>query len=167
MTSDIMTEDIMTTDLSDAHEGALRYLAPGYQDFGGRLRFHGPAKTLLTFEDNTKVRAAVETAGEGRVLVVDGGGSMNCALFGGNLAKLAADNGWAGILIHGCVRDQGELKAEAVGIKALASHPKKSEKRDLGTFDEVLEFSGVTIRPGDYIYADEDGVVIAETALSV
>jgi regulator of ribonuclease activity A len=162
-----MTQDIMTTDLSDAHAGALQYLAPTYRDFGGRVRFHGPAKTLLTFEDNTKVRAAVQTAGEGRVLVVDGGGAMECALFGGNLAKLAADNGWAGIVIHGCVRDQAELKAEAVGIKALASHPKKSEKRDLGTYDEVLTFSGVTIRPGDYIYADEDGVVISAEALSV
>ena len=86
-------QEFMTTDLSDAHSDTnegLRYLAPGYQDFGGRLRFYGQAKTLVTFEDNTKVRAAVETPGEGRVLVVDGGGSMRCALFGGNLAKLAA-----------------------------------------------------------------------------
>lgn len=159
-----MTE-FMTTDLSDAHEG-LRYLAPVYQDFGGRMRFHGPAKTLVTFDDNTKVRAAVEMAGEGRVLVVDGGGSMNCALFGGNLAKLAAQNGWAGIIIHGCVRDRAELKAEAVGIKALASHPKKSLKRDLGSFDVSLRFSGVTIHPGDWIYADEDGVIVADRELS-
>lgn len=158
--------DMMTTDLSDAYEG-LRYLAPGYQDFGGKKRFHGPAKTLVTFEDNTKLRAAVETAGEGRVLVVDGGGSMNCALFGGNLAKLAADNGWAGILIHGCVRDRAELAAEAVGIKALAAHPKKSLKRNLGTYDVSLRFSGVTIHPGDWIYADEDGVVISDGELSL
>ncbi len=155
----------MTTDLSDAHDG-LRYLAPGYQDFGGKIRFHGQAKTLLTFEDNTKVRAAVEQAGEGRVLVVDGGGSMNCALFGGNLAKLAADNGWAGIIIHGCVRDRAELAAEAVGIKALASHPKKSQKRDLGTYDVTLKFSGVTVHPGDWIYADEDGVLISAKPLA-
>ena len=159
--------DLMTTDLSDAHEGRLRYLAPGYQDFGGRVRFHGVAKTLVTFEDNTKIRAAVETPGEGRVLVVDGGGSMTCALFGGNLAKLAADNGWAGVIIHGCVRDRAELKAEAVGIKALASHPKKSNKRDLGSYDVSLNFSGVTIHPGDWIYADEDGVVISDRELSV
>lgn len=156
--------DFMTSDLSDAYEG-LRHLAPGYQDFGGRLRFHGRAKTLVTFEDNRKLRVAVETQGEGRVLVVDGGGSMNCALFGGNLAKLAADNGWAGILIHGCVRDRAELAAAAVGIKALASHPKKSLKRDLGSFDVRLRFSGVTINPGDWIYADEDGVVISDREL--
>lgn len=160
--------DMMTTDLSDAHaDKGLRYLAPDYQDFGGKTRFHGPAKTLVTFEDNTKLRAAVEMPGGGRVLVVDGGGSMNCALFGGNLAKLAAQNGWAGILIHGCVRDRAELAAEAVGVKALASHPKKTEKRNLGTFDVSLRFSGVTIHPGDWIYADEDGVVISDRELTL
>ncbi len=154
----------MTTDLSDAHDG-LRYLAPGYQDFGGKIRFHGQVKTLVTYEDNTKLRAAVEQAGEGRVLVIDGGGSMKCALFGGNLAKLAADNGWAGIIIHGCVRDRAELAAEAIGIKALASHPKKSQKRDLGTYDVSLHFSGVTIHSDDWIYADEDGVIISDRRL--
>ena len=158
--------EFMTTDLSDAHQG-LRYLAPGYQDFGGTVRFHGVVKTLVTFEDNTKIRAAVEQKGEGRVLVVDGGGSMNCALFGGNLAKLAAQNGWAGIIIHGCVRDRAELAAENIGIKALASHPKKSEKRDLGTYNVTVKFSGVTIYPGDWIYADEDGVIISKQSLSV
>ena len=156
--------EFMTTDLSDAHED-VRYLAPGYQDFGGKTRFHGPARTLLTFEDNTKLRAAVEQVGNGQVLVVDGGGSMNCALFGGNLAKLAAQNGWAGIIIHGCVRDRAELAAEAVGIKALASHPKKSLKRDLGSFDMSLNFSGVTVHPGDWIYADEDGVLVSPCKL--
>ena len=161
-----MTDPLMTTDLSDAHDGKLRHLAPGYQDFGGRLRFHGPVKTLVTFEDNSKVRAAVEQPGDGRVLVVDGGGSMDCALFGGNLAKLAAENGWAGIIIHGCVRDRAELAGEQVGIKALASHPKKSLKRDLGTYDVSLSFSGVTVHPGDWAYADEDGVVFAAGPLA-
>lgn len=157
--------EFMTTDLSDAHEG-VRYLPPLYRDFGGKIRFHGRAKTLLTFDDNTKLRAAVEQKGAGRVLVVDGGGSMNCALFGGNLAKLAAENGWAGIIIHGCVRDRAELAGEAVGIKALASHPKKSLKRDLGSYDVSLNFSGVTIHPDDWIYADEDGVIISEKPLA-
>lgn len=156
-----------TTDLSDKYDGDLRHLAPGYQDYGGRFRFHGPVKTLLTQDDNTKVRAAVEQAGDGHVLVVDGGGSMQCALFGGNLAQLAAQNGWAGIVIHGCVRDRAELAAEAVGIKALASHPKKSQKNDGGTYDVPLTFGGVTIAPGDWLYADEDGVLIADQALSL
>ena len=165
--ADTMSEtEFMITDLSDAHEG-LRYLAPGYQDFGGTIRFHGQAKTLVTYEDNTKIRAAVEQPGDGRVLVVDGGGSMNCALFGGNLAKLAAQNGWAGIIINGCVRDRAELAAEAVGIKALASHPKKSAKRDLGSYDVTVKFAGVSIHAGDWIYADEDGVIISNRSLSV
>jgi regulator of ribonuclease activity A len=161
--------EFMTTDLSDAYDGksvGLRHLVAGYQDFGGKTRFYGPVKTLLTFEDNTKLRAAVEQKGEGRVLVVDGGGSMNCALFGGNLAKLAADNGWAGVIIHGCVRDRTELAAQAVGIKALASHPKKSLKRDLGSYDVRLNFSGITIHPGDWVYADEDGVIVSDRQLS-
>ncbi|MBL6642924.1 MAG: ribonuclease E activity regulator RraA [PS1 clade bacterium] len=158
----------MTTDLSDAYEGKarLRYLPPTYRDFGGRTRFHGRAKTLVTFEDNTKLRAAVEMAGESRVLVVDGGGSMNCALFGGNLAALAAENGWAGVIINGCVRDRAELAGENVGIKALASHPRKSQKRGLGSFDVALRFSGVTVHPDDWIYADEDGVIISDTELT-
>ena len=156
-----------TTDLSDAYDGELYHLAPGYSDFGGRVRFHGPVKTLLTDNDNTKLRAAVEQAGEGRVLVVDGGGSMSCALFGGKLAQLAAQNGWAGIVIHGCVRDRAELAAENVGIKALASHPKKSQKNDGGTYDVALTFGGVTVQPGDWLYADEDGVLICAQALSL
>ncbi len=161
-----MKNGFATTDLSDTHAGKLRYLPPVFQDFGGRMRFHGGVKTLVTFEDNTKVRAAVETPGEGRVLVVDGGGSMNCALFGGNLAKLAADNGWAGVVINGCVRDRAELAAEAVGIKALGSHPKKSQKRDLGTYDVPLSFGGVSITPGDWLYGDEDGIIIADGELT-
>ena len=97
-----------------------------FHSFGGVTRFCGPVKTLLAFEDNTKVRAAVEGDGAGQVLVVNGGASQRCALFGGNLAKLAADNGWAGIIINGCVRDTAELAAEKVGIKALGVHPRKA-----------------------------------------
>ncbi|MGI9440312.1 MAG: ribonuclease E activity regulator RraA [Parvibaculales bacterium] len=159
--------EFATTDLSDAHASALCYLPPIFHNFGGRVRFHGAVQTLLTFEDNTKLRAAMETPGAGRVLVVDGGGSMNCALFGGNLAKLGAENGWAGVVIHGCVRDCSELAAEHIGIKALASHPKKSQKRDLGSYDVALAFCGITIHSGNYLYADEDGIIIAETKLKL
>jgi len=159
--------DFATTDLSDATNGTLRHLAPIFQDFGGRTRFSGPVTTLLTFEDNSKLRAAVETPGAGRVLVVDGGGSMRCALFGGNLAALAAKNGWAGVVINGCVRDRAELSAANVGIKALAAHPKKSHKRDLGTYDVPLQFGGVKIYPGDSLYADEDGILIANAPLTL
>lgn len=158
--------DFATTDLSDAAGGKLRYVAPTFHDFGGIIRFSGQIKTLATFEDNSKVREAVETQGHGQVLVVDGGASMQCALFGGNLATLAADNGWAGLVINGCVRDCAELKAAKIGIKALAAHPKKSEKRGLGTYDVRLFFGGVVIHAGDWLYADEDGIIISATPLS-
>jgi regulator of ribonuclease activity A len=163
--------DFATTDLSDAYADApdagLRHLDPVFFDFGGKHAFHGPVVTLATFEDNTKVREAVESEGAGRVLVVDGGGSKRCALFGGNLAQLAAKNGWAGVVVNGCVRDRGELEAEAVGVKALAAHPKKSVKRGLGDFDVPVTFAGVTISPGDYLYADRDGIIVAAKELSL
>lgn len=158
-----------TTDLSDAYSedetAFLRHLEPVFQDYGGRSRFHGPVVTLATFEDNTKVREAVEGPGEGRVLVVDGGGSTRCALFGGNLAQLAAKNGWAGIVIHGCVRDRDELEAEDVGIKALGAHPRKSQKRGAGSFGVPVSFAGQAIKPGDWLYADRDGVIVAAREL--
>ena len=153
------------TDLCDAHGDAVRVAAPGYADFGGALRFSGPVHTLSLFEDNSLVREALESPGEGRVLVVDGGGSLRCALVGGQLGALAADNGWAGIVVHGCVRDRQELAACAAGIKALASHPRRSEKRGAGRVGETLRFAGVEVRPGDHLYADEDGWMVADGPL--
>ncbi len=153
-----------TTDLSDAHPD-IQHGEPVFRDFGGTLAFSGPIATLKTFEDNSKVRAALETAGNGRVLVVDGGGSLRCALFGGNLAELAAKNGWAGVVINGCVRDTGEIGAAQVGVKALAAHPKRSERRGLGDVDVAVSFAGVTFRPGEWLYADADGIVVSATKL--
>jgi regulator of ribonuclease activity A len=156
-----------TTDLSDKYEGKLRYLAPGFRDFGGKTHFSGPVVTLTTFEDNSKVRQAVEGPGNGCVLVVDGGASMNCALFGGNLATLAEKNNWSGILINGCARDSAELIEAQIGIKALALHPKKSEKRDLGSFGLPVHIGGIIIRPNDWLYADPDGVIVADRPLEL
>jgi regulator of ribonuclease activity A len=154
-----------TTDLSDAHPEA-QVADPVFRDFGGKVAFHGPAKTLKVFEDNAMVRSTLETPGEGRVLVVDGGGSMRCALVGGQLGELAVKNNWAGILVNGCVRDTGELTEQAVGIKALAVHPKKSEKGlHTGKSDVVVRFANLTIRPGAFVYADRDGVIVGEKAL--
>ena len=158
--------DYATTDLSDAANGNLRHLAPIFSDFGGRVRFSGPVTTLVTFEDNTKIRAAVETAGEGRVLVVDGGGSMNCALFGGNLAALAAENGWAGIVINGCVRDRAELQAANVGIKALAAHPKKAIKATLALMMCRCRLAGSRFIPAT-AFTPMNGILIADHPLSL
>lgn len=156
---------LATTDLSDAHPEA-RVLSPVFRDFGGVSAFHGRAVTLKVFEDNALVRATLETPGDGRVLVVDGGGSLRCALIGGQLAELARRNGWAGILVNGCVRDLAELALQAIGIKALAAHPRKSEKGlHTGHSGRVLEFAGCRIAPQDWVYADIDGVLVSPERL--
>ncbi|MEQ9518601.1 MAG: ribonuclease E activity regulator RraA [Parvibaculum sp.] len=161
-----MTQSPATTDLSDAHDGIVRHADPIFHDYGGRAAFHGPITTLRLFEDNALVRAAVEGPGAGRVLVVDGGGSKRCALFGGNLAQLAAKNGWAGVIVFGCVRDRDELEAEPVGVKALGHHPKKSVKQGQGAVDVAVTFAGITFAPGDWLYADRDGIITSPHALT-
>jgi regulator of ribonuclease activity A len=158
-----------TCDLCDAHEedtsGAFRVLPPVFRDFGKAGRFAGPVATLRCIEDNSRVREAVNSPGEGRVLVVDGGGSMRRALVGGNLAVAAARNGWAGIVVDGSVRDAAELAKAGIGIKALALIPMRSVKRGEGQRDLPVEIQGVPVRPGDWLYADEDGIVVSSTSL--
>lgn len=154
-----------TADLSDAHPEA-QVCAPIFQDYGGKRAFHGPIATVKVFEDNALVRATLETPGAGRVLVVDGGGSMRCALVGGMLGELALKNGWAGIVVYGCVRDTAELAAQDVGVKALATHPRKSDKGlHTGHADRVVEFAGTRFRPGSWLYADADGIVVGDAPL--
>lgn len=158
---------IATADLCDAHAD-LPVCAPVFHDFGGAVAFHGPIATLKVFEDNALVRATLEQAGQGRVLVVDGGGSLRCALVGGQLGALAAKNGWAGLVVHGCVRDRAELAAQAVGVKALAAHPRQSEKGlHSGHAERVVEFAGVRFAPGAWLYADIDGIVVSEHAIHI
>jgi regulator of ribonuclease activity A len=159
-----------TCDLCDAHEdkianGSLQALPPVYRHFGKRRRFAGPARTLKVFEDNALVRSTLETPGEGKVLVVDGGGSLRSALVGGNLAKLAENNGWAGIIVHGCVRDTLELNDCEVGLQALGTIPRRSARKGIGEKDLVVNISGVIVHPGDMIYADEDGVIVCRERL--
>jgi len=153
-----------TCDLCDAHKhddgGAFRVLPPVWRDFGGVKRFAGAVSTVKCFEDNSRVREAVSSPGEGRVLVVDGGGSLRRALLGGNLAALAATNGWAGVVVDGCVRDVSELAACDIGIKALAAVPLPTDRRDEGQRDVAVQVQGMWVRPGDWLVADEDGVVV-------
>jgi regulator of ribonuclease activity A len=158
-----------TCDLCDAHKndasGAFRVLPPVFRDFGGLHRFAGSVVTVKCFEDNSLVKAAVDSAGGGRVLVVDGGASLRRALLGGNLGAAAARNGWAGMLIDGCVRDVAELAVCQTGIRALAAMPLPTEKRNEGQRDVAVQIQGVWVRPGDWLYADEDGIVVSATAL--
>jgi regulator of ribonuclease activity A len=163
--------DFATCDLCDTNEeklvnGSLAILPPVFSAFGKHLRFSGPARTLKVFEDNVLVRAALETPGEGGVLVVDGGASLRCALVGGNLGVLAQNNGWAGIIVNGCVRDSEELNQCDIGIRALATHPRRSVRKGLGEKDLVVDIAGVSVRPGDWIYADADGILISQQPLS-
>ena len=157
-------ESLATCDLCDAHKndssGAFRVLPPVFRDFGGRRKFAGPVVTVKCFEDNSLVKAAVESPGDGRVLVVDGGGSLRRALVGGNLAAAAARNGWAGLVVDGCVRDADELAAASVGVRALATVPMPPDKRGEGQRDVPVLVQGVPVRPGDRLYADADGIVL-------
>ena len=149
-----------TTDLSDDHPEA-QVCDPVFQAFGGRPAFSGPVSTLKVFEDNALVREAVEQPGEGRVLVVDGGGSLRCGLFGGNLAVAAARNGWAGVVINGCARDADELDAQPIGVRALATHPRRSVKGlHSGQVGLPVVFAGVVFREGAWVAADRDGIVV-------
>lgn len=151
-----------TTDLSDAHPEA-QVCEPLFRDFGGRVQFHGPIRTLKLFEDNALLRSTLETPGEGRVLVVDAGGSARCAVLGGNLGALAVKNDWVGLLVYGYIRDSEEIAAQAVGVKALGTHPRKSEKGlHSAHADRVVSFAGVSFRPGAWLYADADGVVVSD-----
>lgn len=152
-----------TCDLCDAHKDDpdLRVLPPVFCSYGGRPRFCGPVLTVKCFEDNTRVKAAVESPGQGRVLVVDGGGSLRRALLGGNLGQAAARNGWAGVVIDGAIRDVAELAGSALGVRALASVPLPTTRRNEGQADVPVQIQGTWVRPGDWLYADEDGMVVA------
>ena len=158
-----------TCDLCDVHKndcsGEFRVLPPVFKNFGGLARFSGPVSTVKCFEDNSLVKAAVDSPGEGRVLVVDGGASLRRALVGGNLGAAAARNGWAGVVVDGCVRDVIELAQCSVGLRALAAMPLPTEKRQEGQRDIPVQIQGVWVRPGDWLYADEDGMVVMASPL--
>jgi regulator of ribonuclease activity A len=161
---------ISTTDLCDAHEdrlldGRLQAFAPGFIALGQRSEFAGPCTTLKLFEDNSLLSDVVKTAGAGRVLVVDAGGSLRCAVFGGNLAKAAAQNGWSAVLIYGAARDANEIDACELAVRALALHPRRSVKRGVGERDLAVSFLGVTVRPGMWLYGDRDGVLVSSEPL--
>lgn len=151
-----------TTDICDQYSDQLRIAEPIFRDFGGRLEFEGVVSTAKVFEDNALVRKVLEGSGDGRVLVVDGGGSMRCALLGDQLAALAHKNGWGGVVVFGCIRDSSEISRIDLGVKALGVHPLRSQKKGVGEVDGPLFFAGVIFQAGDYVYADRDGLVVAK-----
>lgn len=159
------TMDFLTTDLCDAHEDKVRVVEPMFSSFGGREAFFGRIATLKLFEDNSLVRSTLATPGERRVLVIDGGGSLRRALVGDQLAELAVKNGWAGILVYGCIRDSRAIGEMDIGVFAIDTHPMKTVKRNVGEAEIPVTFGGVSFLPGEWLYADEDGVIVSSSSL--
>jgi regulator of ribonuclease activity A len=154
-----------TADLCDKYESEIQVAEPMLGDFGGLTTFSGKIATVKVFEDNALVRKKLEEKGEGRVLVIDGAGSTRTALVGDRLAREAEQNGWAGLIVHGCIRDVEDVSDLDLGVKALGTVPRKSAKRGTGDADIPVYFAGVTFKPGDYLYADPDGIVLASREL--
>ncbi len=157
-------EDLLP-ELCDRYPEDVRILEPMLGNFGGRERFFGKIVTIKAFEDNSLVREQVAQPGEGRVLVVDGGGSMRRAMLGDMLAEKASVNGWAGIIIYGCIRDVNAIADLDIGVQALGAHPLKTEKRGVGELNVPVRFGGVDFIPGEYCYADNNGVLVSKKSL--
>lgn len=154
-------------DICDQFSDHLQVLEPVFTEFGGKHKFSGEIVTIKCFEDNSLVKSSLASEGHGKVLVVDGGASLRCALLGDMLADMAVKNGWQGILINGCVRDVEILKDMDLGVRALNCHPLKSKKRNEGQLNVMLRFAGVGFEPGHYLYADENGLVVAGEKLNL
>jgi len=155
----------LTADLIDAHGDRLQSCATQFRSYGRRPRFHGPVRTVLTLEDNALLKDLLGRPGGGAVLVVDGGGSLRTALLGDQIGTAAQRNGWAGVILHGAVRDTVALGALDLGIKALGSNPRKSAKLAAGRVDVPVSFGDATFTPGAWVYSDEDGIVISAVEL--
>src|SRR5918994_531120 len=154
------TSEPATADLYDEHGEALQSCDVQFRQFGGRTRFSGRIVTVACHEDNALLKSVLSEPGEGRVLVVDGGGSLHTALMGDLIAGLAVASGWSGAIINGAVRDVATLRTLELGIKALGSNPRKSTKIGQGERDLPVEFGGVTFTPGDAVFSDDDGIVV-------
>lgn len=155
----------VTPDLCDDFPDDVRVLAPMFNNYGGKRNFYGKVVTVKCHEDNSLVKEQAGLAGEGRVLVVDGGGSLRKALLGDMIAENAVKNGWAGFVIYGCIRDVDAISSLDLGVQALNTIPLKTEKRGIGDLNVPVTFGGVTINPGEFIYADNNGVVVSSKAL--
>ncbi|KZZ40439.1 ribonuclease activity regulator protein RraA [Thalassolituus sp. HI0120] len=161
-----MTEYV-TPDLCDEYPELIQVVEPMFNNYGGRESFGGQIVTVKCFEDNSKVKELVDTNGKGKVMVVDGGASMRHALLGDMLAEKASKNGWEGIIIYGCIRDVDVIMQTDLGVQALATNPLKTAKRGLGDVDVSVKFGGVQFVPGQFVYADNNGVIVSSEALSM
>lgn len=151
--------NVSTADLWDDKGDALQSVSLQFQNIGGRAQFTGKIRTVKCFQDNALLKSVLSTPGDGAVLVVDGNGSLQTALVGDIIAQLAVDNGWSGIVVHGAIRDRVAIGKLPIGLKALGSNPAKSSKLGTGEMDIPMTFAGVTFKPGNTIWCDEDGIV--------
>ena len=157
--------EFQTADLCDRFAAELQIGESVFRDYGGKQRFAGQIATIKCFEDNSRVRDLVAEAGRGRVLVIDAGGSMRRAVLGDMLAQQAVDNGWSGVVVYGCIRDSFAIARLPLGVKALGACPIRTDKRGEGQRDVLVRFAGVNFRQDDWLYADEDGLIVAPRAL--
>ncbi len=155
-----------TADLCDEFPEVVRIADPVFTDYGGLRKFGGPIETLRVFEDNSLVSETLGTPGGGRVLVIDGGGSLRTALVGGRLTGMAHANGWAGLIINGSVRDSVEMRQIKLGVRALSTSPLRCQKLGRGDRGGKVTFAGVIFSPTEYLYADEDGIVVSDRRLT-
>ena len=155
-----------TPDLCDQYPELVRVVEPMLSNFGGREQFCGQITTIKCFEDNSLVKQLVGTSGEGRVIVVDAGGSLRRACLGDMLAEQAASNGWAGLIIYGCIRDVDQIRATDIGVQALGVQPMKTDKKGVGELNIPVTFGGVTFAPKDYVYADNNGIILSAQPLA-
>lgn len=158
---------IVTPDLCDAYPELVRVAEPIFTNYGGRAAFGGEVITVKCHEDNSLVKEHVSNPGDGKVMVVDGGGSLRCALLGDMLAEKAAENNWAGLIIFGCIRDVDEIRKTDLGVQALRTIPIKSNRQGRGDLNIPVTFAGVTFNPGEFVYADNNGVIVSEQELKM
>jgi regulator of ribonuclease activity A len=154
-----------TADLSDENEGRVQTVLPGLHNFGGNARFFGQMVTIKSLGDFSLVRDQVKTPGEGKVLIVDNDALMDCAMLGDLLAAAAQDNAWQGVVINGCIRDSADIALMGIGVKALATVPTRGSREGRGELNVEVEFLGAVFRPGEYLYSDEDGILLCAEAL--
>lgn len=152
-------DSISTADLWDERGDTLNSVALQFRNFGGHSQFSGPIRTVRCFQDNALLKSVLSSPGNGSVLVIDGKGSLNSALVGDIIAQLAVDNGWAGIIVHGAIRDSVAIARLPLGVKALGTNPAKSTKTGAGEMDVPVDIAGVTFRPGKSVWCDDDGIV--------
>lgn len=155
-----MSETISTADLYDERGEGLQSVNTQFQNLGGHAQFSGPVRTVRCFRDNALLKSILSTPGDGAVLVVDGGGALESALVGDIIAQLGVDNGWAGIVVNGVIRDRVAIGGLPIGLKALGSNPRRSSKTGEGEADIAIEFGGVAFRPGAMLFSDEDGILV-------